>query len=69
VLRTDGTWLYAYFQENDDPNARDQEFTNRALMSCLRDRVPVGVMRQVSLKPDVCYRVLGLALVTGWDGD
>lgn len=68
VVRPDGTWLYAYFQENDDPNARDQEYTNRALMACLRDRVPVGVMRQVSPKPNVRYRVLGLALVTSWDG-
>lgn len=67
VVRPDGTWSYKYFQENSEPSARDEEFTNRGLVACWDDRVPVGVMRQVSGKPHVRYRVLGLALVTGWD--
>jgi putative restriction endonuclease len=67
VVREDGSWLYQYFQENPDPSARDKESTNRGLMACHRDRVPVGVMRQVSLKPNSRYRVLGLAFVSQWD--
>jgi len=66
VERPDGTWSYEYFQENADHTARDKEFTNLGLVACWKDRVPVGVMRQVSGKPHVRYRVLGLALVTGW---
>lgn len=66
VVSPDGTWSYEYFQENEVPAARDEEFTNRGLMACWEDRVPVGVMLQVSEKPHVRYRVLGLALVTGW---
>lgn len=66
-VRLDGTWSYEYFQENKDTSARDQEFTNLGLVACWQDRVPVGVMRQVAGKPHVRYRVLGLALVTGWD--
>ena len=68
VVRPDHSWAYSYFQENPDPTARDEEFTNRALVSCWRDRVPVGVMRQVARKPAARYRVLGVALVAGWDG-
>jgi putative restriction endonuclease len=66
-FRKDGTWIYGYFQESDEPAARDSMFTNRALMRCLEDSVPVGVMRQTSPKPAVRYEVLGLALVAGWD--
>jgi Predicted restriction endonuclease len=64
----DGTWMYAYAQEGSDPTKRDEAYTNRGLMACMDDRVPVGVMVQVHGKPDVQYRILGLALVTGWDG-
>jgi len=67
-FREDGTWHYGYFQENDDPAARDSEATNRGLMLCLRDSVPIGVMRQTRPKPNVRYQILGLALVVGWDG-
>lgn len=65
--RNDGTWSYGYFQENDDPTARDSEFTNRGLMLCWRDVIPIGVMRQKSSRPAVRYEILGLALVVGWD--
>lgn len=68
LFREDGSWCYGYFQENDDPSARDSEATNRGLMLCLRDSVPIGVMRQTKPKPNVRYQVLGLALVVGWDG-
>jgi putative restriction endonuclease len=68
LFREDGSWCYSYFQENDDPAARDLEATNRGLMLCWRDSIPVGVMRQTRPKPNVRYQVLGLAIVVGWDG-
>ena len=40
-----GGWLLSYHQENADPAARDTMFTNRGLMRCIADRVPVGVLR------------------------
>lgn len=66
MRRADGAWTYEYFQENPDPTLRDREPTNRGLMKCLEDRVPVGVLLQVKPKPGVEYEVLGLAHVTGW---
>jgi hypothetical protein len=68
VYRDDGTWQYQYFQENTDALALEEEFTNVGLLACWRDSVPVGVMRQVSRKPNASYKVLGLARVAGWDG-
>ncbi|SAK76832.1 hypothetical protein AWB79_04657 [Caballeronia hypogeia] len=65
-MKADGSWTYQYFQEQLDPTRRDSQFTNRALLACWRDRIPVGVMRQVKTKPDPRYLVLGLAFVTGW---
>lgn len=67
-MRVDGTWSYLYFQETEDLEARDAAYTNRGLIACSRDGVPVGVMRQISRSPEIRYRVLGLALVAGWDG-
>lgn len=68
VYREDGTWQYQYFQENKNALALEEEFTNLGLLACWRDSVPVGVMRQVSGKPSVRYKVLGLARVANWDG-
>jgi putative restriction endonuclease len=68
VTRTDGTWLFEYFQEGSDPSKRDDDFTNRALMQNVADRVPVGAIVQVKKKPNPRYKVLGLAQVTGWAG-
>lgn len=68
VARADGTWTYRYFQEQQDPSVRDSQFTNRALLACHKDGVPVAVLRQTKPKPDVRYKVLGLAMVLGWDG-
>jgi putative restriction endonuclease len=68
VLRSDGTWLFSYFQENRSPTDRDDEYTNRGMIACWRDGVPVGVMRQVRENPSSRYQVLGVALVAGWDG-
>ena len=66
-LRPDGTWSYDYFQENTDPSLRNSEYTNRGLVECMNDVVPVGVFRQVARKPFARYRILGLALIVGWD--
>lgn len=62
-----GIWTYDYHQEGAEPSARDQDFTNRALMRNLRDGVPVGVVKQIKRKPAPLYRVLGLATVEGWE--
>ena len=67
IHNSDGTWTYLYYQERLDAGLRDAVFTNRGLVLCRNDLVPVGVMIQTKPKPHVRYRVLGLALVTGWD--
>lgn len=67
--RDDGTWYFSYHQENRDPAQRDREYTNRALMRCIEDRVPVGVLRERvpdDENPDT-YDVLGVAVPVGWD--
>ncbi len=66
ISRADGSWMYPYFQENSNPDARDQEATNRGLMRCLQDGVPIGVMIQTKPKPGVEYLVMGLGLVVDW---
>lgn len=68
-FREDGTWYFAYHQENSDPTQRDREYTNRGLLRCIDDRVPVGVLRERlpdSTNRDT-YEVLGIAVPTGWD--
>lgn len=62
----DGTWRYEYFQEGQDPQKRDADYTNRALLRNLADGIPVAVVRQVKQKPGSRYKVLGLALVEDW---
>lgn len=66
-VHSDGTWRYLYFQEDLDVSGRDSAFTNVGLMSCYRDLVPVGVLRQTTPKPNARYHVLGLAFINGWD--
>ena len=64
--RPDGSWVLKYFQENIDPTQRDQEATNRGLMKCMDDGIPIGVLIKRKPKPGVEYEVLGLGLVTSW---
>lgn len=66
VIHADGSWTYQYFQEQPDPAKRDTMFTNVALLECQKDGIPIGVLRQVKVKPDPRYRVMGLALVREW---
>ncbi|MEX2502438.1 MAG: HNH endonuclease [Trueperaceae bacterium] len=65
--RPDGTWQVAYFQEGFDLDDARTKATNRGLLACLVDSVPVGVFRQVSRNPHR-YEILGLALVATFDG-
>jgi putative restriction endonuclease len=44
VRRDDGSWVYPYFRENADPSQRDREATNRGLMKCMEEGIPVGVL-------------------------
>lgn len=67
IVYPDGTWSYRYFQEGTEFEDRDVAFTNRGLLACLKDGVPVGVLRQQSPKPGVKYKVLGVALVRDWN--
>ncbi|MDW4548403.1 HNH endonuclease [Defluviimonas sp. D31] len=64
--RSDGSWVTQYFQENPDSTLRDREATNRGLMACMEDSVPVGFLIKRKPKPGVTYEVLGLGLVTDW---
>ena len=66
VRRDDGSWVYPYFQENGNSSQRDAEATNRGLMKCMEEGIPVGVLMQTKPKPGVEYNVLGLATVAEW---
>ena len=62
-----GGWLLSYHQESADPADRDKMFTNRGLMRCIADRVPVGVLRErAPAGRRSQYDVLGLALPVRW---
>lgn len=64
--RMDGTWVCQYFQENPDPLMRDREATNRGLIKCMEDNVPIGFLIKRKPKPGVEYEVLGLGYVVEW---
>jgi hypothetical protein len=64
--RPNGSWVYPYFQENRDPAQRDKEATNRGLVKCMNDGMPIGVLLQRKPKPGVEYEILGLAKVSEW---
>ena len=61
-----GSWTYDYFQEGGDPEKRDNDFTNVALMHNLADGVPVAVVHQIKSKPQPRYKVIGIARVADW---
>jgi hypothetical protein len=67
VPTSGGGWQLSYHQEGTDPAARDTMFTNRGLMQCITDRVPVGVLSErVPAGPRSRYDVLGLAMPVRW---
>ena len=62
-----GSWTYKYFQENLDIRSLRDEYTNRGLLACIEDGVPVGVLVQTSARPETRYQVMGLADVVRWE--
>ena len=66
IIDPNGNWTYLYFQENTNPAQRDAAYTNQGLLRCQTDRIPVGVVIQISGKPRIRYHVLGLGMVTDW---
>ena len=65
--RADGSWVLQYFQENSDPRQRDREVTNRGMMKCMLDGIPIAALIKRKKKPGVTYEILGLGLVTNWE--
>lgn len=74
--RPDGTWCVAYHQEvdrrlgNDPLLQREALWTNRSIDECFRQRVPLGVLKEIPpLRKSgrSRYLVLGLAIPVGWD--
>ena len=65
----DGSWTYRYSPEGREGHPDMSLDTNRALLRCQADRIPVGVMRQTPAKGGPpAYEILGLAYVEGFDG-
>ncbi len=65
----DGSWTYRYSPEGRDGQIDMNLDTNKALLRGMEDRIPVGVVRQVSgLAGDRAYEILGLAYVERFDG-
>lgn len=65
-FRANGSWVCQYYQENIDPNQRDKEATNRGLMRCMEEQIPIGFLIKRKPKPGVEYEVLGLGFVKAW---
>lgn len=64
-MRPDGSWSLVYAEEASSPRSRDADYANRSLHACMRDGVPVGVMKQVRDRPVSRYRILGPAVIVG----
>lgn len=62
----DGGWELRYAQEGDPMRPPNELFTNRGLLKCMHNEVPVGVLEQVRTEPRSRYLVRGLATPTGW---
>ena len=58
--QADGSWVFTYHEETGGP----EHFTNAALLRCMDEQVPVGVLRQVGEpgKKPRRYAVLGLGV-------
>ncbi|SHL33509.1 HNH endonuclease [Roseovarius marisflavi] len=66
-FRADGSWSSQYYQEGQKAEERDQFATNRGLINCMEQDVPVGVLLQTKAGRGAQYRILGLARVVGWE--
>lgn len=62
----DGSWRYLYHQQGADTTRADGQWDDKSLYDCISAGLPVGVLRQVSAKPNSMYEVLGVAMVTDW---
>lgn len=70
VVNPDGSWVYDYSAEGRGGRPDLSLPTNRALLKCQEDGIPVGVIRQVaSAQGPRTYEVRGLGYVTGFDGE
>lgn len=60
-----GRWVSAYHEEIDrkTPDQSSSLFTNRALLNCMHDKIPIGVLAQVSNVKTPKYKVMGLGMV------
>ncbi len=63
---SDDTWRLFYHLE-DHPDLLEH-WTNRGVLRCMEDGIPIGVIQQISNKPNR-YRVFGLGLVTNQEGE
>lgn len=69
VVEPDGSWVYDYSPEGRKGQPDMTLDTNRALLRCMDDGVPVGVIRQVGAGPvGRNYEIRGLGYVTAFDG-
>jgi hypothetical protein len=65
----DGSWTYRYTPEGRGGHTDMNLDTNKSLLKCIEDRVPVGVLRQRGAEHGAAsYEVLGLAYVKDFDG-
>ena len=70
VPQSDGSWEYLYSPEGRGGRIDLNLDTNKGLLQCMKDRVPIGVFRQVDSEGGKTrYRVLGLAYVEKLEGD
>ncbi len=68
--RPDGSWTYRYAAEGRKGRSDPSLDTNRALVQCMEDGIPVGVLRQRDIgDKGRGYEILGLAFVQQFDGD
>lgn len=58
---------FRYYQEDMDPENFNKNYTNVAMKINIDNSLPIGVLRQVSKKPNSRYKVMGLAKVIGWE--
>jgi putative restriction endonuclease len=69
VINPDGSWVYDYAPEGRRGQADMTLDTNKALLRCMEDNVPIGVLRQIRTgDTSRTYEIEGLGYVTGFDG-
>lgn len=70
IIHADGSWSYAYTPEWRQGKPDLTLSTNKSLLRCMEDRVPVGVVRQSRAGGGgrAAYEILGLAYVSDFDG-